>query len=153
MDISIIIAENKHLIDCKIALQKSEIGSVYFTEEDKVIRVLNEGISRGEIFVAIDEDDKCLGFIWFTLNGAFQRCPYLHIIAIKEEYRNCGVGKKLLQYFEEISSKTSSNLFLVVGEFNQRAKKLYQRLGYNDIGVIPNLYKKGINEHLMMKEI
>jgi len=39
------------LNDCKIALQKSELGRIYFPEEDKVIQVLNEGISKREIFI------------------------------------------------------------------------------------------------------
>lgn len=32
MDINIIKAENKHLLDCKITLQKSELGRIYFPE-------------------------------------------------------------------------------------------------------------------------
>ena len=54
MNINIIKAENKHLPDCKLALQKSELGRVYFAEEDKAIKALSEGISKGEIFVAIN---------------------------------------------------------------------------------------------------
>lgn len=153
MDINIIKAKNKHLIDCKIALQKSELGRVYFSEEDKAIRALNEGISKGEIFIAINKECECLGFVWFILNGSFHSFPYLHIIAVKEEFRNFGIGKKLLQYFEETTSKNSSKLFLVVADFNSRAKQLYQSIGYKEIGIIPNLYKRGVTECLMMKEI
>jgi ribosomal protein S18 acetylase RimI-like enzyme len=153
MDINIIKAENKHLFDCKIALQKSELGRVYFPEEDKAIKALNEGISKGEVFIAINKEHECLGFIWFILNGAFHCFPYLHIIAVKEEFRNLGIGKKLLQYVEETTSKNSSKLFLVVADFNPRAKQLYQNIGYKEIGTIPSLYKRGVTECLMMKEI
>ncbi len=41
MYINIIKAENKYLIDCKVALQKSELGKVYFAEEDKAIKTLS----------------------------------------------------------------------------------------------------------------
>ena len=153
MDINIIKAESRHLIDCNVALLKSEIGRVYFAEEDKAFKSLSEGVSKGEIFVAIDKDGTCLGFVWFILNGAFHSFPYLHIIAIKEEFRNLGIGKKLLKHFEEITSKNSSKLFLVVAEFNCKAKQLYQSIGYTEVGLIPNLYKKGVTECLMMKEI
>jgi ribosomal protein S18 acetylase RimI-like enzyme len=153
MDIDIIKAESKHLIDCKIALQKSELGRIYFPEEDKAIQALNEGISKGEIFIAINKECTCLGFIWFILNGAFHSFPYLHIIAVKEEFRNLGIGKKLLKYFEEVTSKTSSKLFLVVADFNPAAKQLYQSIGYKEFGNIPHLYKVGVTECLMMKEI
>lgn len=153
MDINIIKAENKHLIDCKNALQKSELGRVYFPEEDKTFQAINEGISKGEIFIAINKECTCLGFIWVIPNGVFHSFPYLHIIAVKEEFRNLGIGKRLLQYFEETSSKKSSKLFLVVADFNPRAKQLYQSIGYKEVGIIPNLYKKGVSECLMMKEM
>ena len=153
MDVNIIKAENKYLIDCKVALQKSELGRVYFAEEDKAIKALNEGSSKWEIFVAINKKSICLGFIWVILNGAFHSFPYLHIIAVKEEFRNLGIGKKLLKHFEETICKTSSKLFLVVAEFNPEAKQLYQSIGYTEVGIIPNLYKRGVTECLMMKEL
>ena len=153
MDINIIKAENKHLPDCKVALQKSELGRVYFAEEDKAIKALSEGISKGEIFIAINKEGICLGFIWVILNGAFHSFPYLHIIAVKEEFRNLGIGRKLLKHFEETICKTSSKLFLVVAEFNPKAKQLYQSIGYKEVGIIPSLYKRGVTECLMMKEL
>jgi len=153
MDINIIKAENKHLIDCKIALQKSELGRIYFPDEDKAIQALSEGISKGEIFVAINKECVCLGFVWFIFDGAFHSFPYLHIIAVKDEYRSLGIGKKLLKYVEGATSKNSTKLFLVVADFNPRAKKLYQSIGYKEVGIIPDLYKKGVTECLMMKEI
>ncbi|MBX4262078.1 GNAT family N-acetyltransferase [Clostridium estertheticum] len=152
MDIKIIKAEKKHLIDCKVTLMKSELGRVYFEEEDKAIKTLSKGISKGEIFVAIDKEGICLGFVWGILNGAFHSFPYLHIIAVKEEFRNLGIGKKLLKHFEEVTCRTYSKLFLVVADVNPRVKHLYQSIGYSEVGVIPNLYKTGATECLMMKE-
>lgn len=153
MDFKIIKAEDKHLNECKIALQKSELGKVYFPEEEKVIKTINEGISKGEIFVAVNKECECLGFIWAISKGAFHSFPYLHIIAVKEEYRSQGIGKKLLHYFEDTFSNMSTKLFLVVADFNPKAKKLYQSIGYKEVGIIPNLYKSGVSESLMMKEL
>ncbi len=153
MDINIIKAEPRHVLDCKLAVKKSELGRVYFPGDDKAIEALNEGISKGEIFVAINENNECIGFVWIILNGAFHSFPYIHVIAIKEEFRNLGIGKMLLKFCEETFAKDNSKLFLVVGEFNPRAKRWYQNIGYKEIGVIPSLYKKGVNEWLMMKEL
>ncbi|MFZ5968343.1 MAG: GNAT family N-acetyltransferase [Bacillota bacterium] len=85
-------------------------------------------------------------------NGAFHGFPYLHIIAIKEEFRNLGIGKELLDYFEKVVAQ-SSKVFLVVADFNSKAKQLYEKCGYKEVGVIPNLYKSGVTEYLMMKEL
>jgi hypothetical protein len=57
----------KYLEDCKIALLKSKLGQEYFASEKWVISTLTEGITKGEIFVAVDEGGACLGFIWFIL--------------------------------------------------------------------------------------
>jgi len=104
MQIDIVKAENKHLADCKTALTESKLGEVYFPEEEEAIDALNEGISKGEIFIARNNENECLGFIWFILNGAFHSYPYLHIVAVKKEFRNLGIGKKLIAFFEETVS-------------------------------------------------
>jgi len=142
-----------HLEDCKVALLKSRLGQVYFPSEDKALTMLAKGISKGEIFVAVDEAarEECLGFIWFILKGAFHSFPYLHIIAVKEVYRGMGIGRKLLHFFEETVFTDSSKVFLVVADFNPEARRLYERLGYRQVGAIPGLYKDGVTEYLMMK--
>ncbi len=153
MDFKVAKADEKYVNDCKMALQNSDLGRVYFSDEDKATQAIIEGISKGEILVAINNEGICLGFIWFILNGAFHSFPYLHIIAIKEEFRNLGIGRKLLDYFEQVISKGCPKVFLVVADFNPKAKHLYQSIGYKEVGIIPNLYKSGVTEHLMMKEI
>lgn len=153
MDFNVVKADKGHIDDCKKALQNSDLGRVYFSEENKAIQAITDGISKGEIVVALNNEGACLGFIWFILNGAFHSFPYLHIIAIKEEFRNLGIGKNLLEYFEKVISKGCSKVFLLVADFNPKAKHLYQRIGYKEVGVIPDLYKSGVTEYLMMKEI
>jgi ribosomal protein S18 acetylase RimI-like enzyme len=153
MDINIIKGETTHVLDCKIAVQKSELGRIYFPGDDKAIQALNEGISKGEVFVAINEKNECVGFVWIILNGAFHSFPYIHIIAVKEEFRNLGIGKILLKFCEETFAKENSKLFLVVGDFNPKAKRWYKSMGYKEVGAIPGLYKKGVDERLMMKEL
>jgi len=148
----IIRAEKEHIEDCAIALENSELGRVYFSQPNKAIQAISEGVSNQEIFVTVDNNGLCLGFMWFICNGAFHSFPYLHIIAVKEEYRNLGIGKELLNYFEKVIAQ-SSKVFLVVADFNPMAKQLYEKSGYTEVGVIPNLYKRGVTEYLTMKEL
>jgi ribosomal protein S18 acetylase RimI-like enzyme len=49
-------------------------------------------------------------------------------------------------------NEDASSNFLVVADFNPDAKRLYERLGYQQVGVLPGLYKEGVTEYLMMKE-
>lgn len=152
MEISIAPAGLNHLDDCLTALLKSKLGEEYFPTAEKGRLALTEGISRGEMFVALAADGECVGFIWFIENGAFHSFPYLHIIAVKETYRSRGIGKKLLAFFEGSAFSHCSKVFLVVADFNPEAKQLYEAWGYQQVGVIPDLYKKGVAEYLMMKE-
>ncbi len=148
----IIKAEMEHLNDCVIALQNSDLGRIYFSQENKAVEAISKGIAKQEIFVAVDNVGLCLGFIWVIRYGAFHSFPYLHIIAVKKEFRGMGIGKKLLDYFEKENAQ-SSKVFLVVADFNPSAKLLYEKIGYREVGVIPNLYKNGVVEYLMMKEL
>jgi ribosomal protein S18 acetylase RimI-like enzyme len=152
MKISITKAEKIHLQACKSALLNSKLGQEYFPSEQKAIAALTEGITKEEMFVAVDDRGECLGFIWFILGGAFHGFPYLHIIAVREEFRGLGIGRKLLSFFEEAVFPEFSKVFLVVADFNPDAKRLYENLGYRQVGALPNLYKEGVTEYLMMKE-
>lgn len=151
MEISIIKGNMNYINDCEEALVNSELGRKYFSEKGSARQALIKGIVKEEIYVAIDKNNRCKGFVWLVLDGAFHSFPYLHIIAVKEEYRNQEIGKKLLKFVEDASFKDYAKLFLVVADFNPRAKKLYESIGYVEVGNIPNLYRAGINERLMMK--
>jgi len=153
MKIAITKAHTGHLEGCKTALLNSKLGQEYFVTQEKVCSALTEGISKQEMFVAVDEKGECMGFIWFILQGAFHAFPYLHIIAVREEFRGQGIGKQLLSFFEETVFPDSSKVFLVVADFNPDAKRLYESLGYQQVGVLPGLYKEGVTEYLMMKQI
>ena len=151
MKFAITKAQKINLEDCTIALLNSKLGQEYFVSEERAKSALEEGITKGELFVAVAEGGECLGFIWFILGGAFHSYPYLHIIAVKEKYRGQGIGTKLLSFFEETVFTDNAKVFLVVADFNPDAKRLYQKLGYKQVGILPNLYKDGVTEYLMMK--
>ena len=63
----IVKGEPEHLERCKAALLKSRLGQEYFLVEEKAESPLLEGISKSEIFVAVDAGGECLGFTWFIL--------------------------------------------------------------------------------------
>ena len=104
--------------------------------------------------------EECVGFTYIIPKGAFHSFPYLHIIAVKEEYRNKGIGKALLDYSEKIAYEMADRFFLVVGDYNPDAKdynpdakRFYERNGYQQVGEIPNLYRPRVTEYLMAKDL
>lgn len=151
MEISIVKGTVKHLTECTEALVDSEIGTVYFPSEQIAQAFLQEGLTKGEVFVALDEHGDCVGYIWFALGGAFYKFPYVLNIAIKKELRRRGIGKRLLSFFENKGFEKASKLFLLVSDFNVEAKKFYQDRGYKEVGLIPDLIREGVAEYIMMK--
>lgn len=150
MELTVCVANPAHLEDCKAALLGSEIGEMYFTPE-RATSFISDGISKGEIYVALGTDSICCGYIWFTLDGTFYSFPYVRNLMVKSEFRGQGVGKVLLDYFEQVSFLKSGKVFLLVSEHNSRAKKFYERHGYQEVGFIPDLIREGLSEYLMMK--
>ena len=101
----------QHLKDCKDALCQSTLGKKYFSSPGSVENAILEGIRQGNLYVALI-GEECVGFTYIIPKGAFHSFPYLHIIAIKEEYRGFGVGKALLDYSERIASEMADKFSL-----------------------------------------
>ena len=148
MNIKIVKGTCEHIKDCEEALLKSSLGEQYFSSEKSALKTIEEALDKGNLYVAIT-DNICVGFIFYITNGAFHSYPYLHLIAVKEEYRGKGIGKQLVEFFENISGK--DKFFLAVADYNEKAKRFYESIGYCQVGEIPGLYRKGITEYIMMK--
>lgn len=151
MEIRIAKGSMDYINDCEEILLNSELGIRYFSQKGSARKTLEKGFIKEEIYIALDINHKCKGFIWFILDGIFHSFPYLHIIVVKKENRKLGIGKKLLEFFEDICFIDYTKVFLVVADFNTDAKMLYEKIGYREIGSIPSLYREGITEYLMMK--
>lgn len=151
MNITIVNAEKCHMADCVEALRNSRLGEEYFSEAGKAEKALAEALESRQLHVALAEDGTCAGFIYYAPTGVFMHFPYLHIIAVKKEYRGMGVGKQLLQYVADRAMEGSRKTFLTVDDFNPDARRLYEAVGYQEVGPIPNLYKKGRTSYLMMR--
>ena len=151
MNITIKLGTLEHLNPCVSILMDSKLGEVYFTNKN-LHRILSRGFENNEIYVALDSTNQCVGFLWSEINGTFGVYPYLHMLTVDKQHRQKGIGKQMISYFENEIAKSYGKVFLMVGDFNERAKKLYENLDYKVIGVLPSFYKAGVNEYLMMKE-
>lgn len=142
----------QHLKDCRDAISRSTLGEKYFSSPGSAENAILEGMRQRNVYVALI-GEECVGFTFIIPKGAFHCFSYLHIIAIKEEYRGMGVGKALLDFSERIASETADKLFLVAADYNPGAKRFYERNGYRQVGEIPNLYRPGITEYMMAKNL
>ena len=106
--------------------------------------------SGDELYVA-REGGQPQGFILIRPLG-FAGSPYIVSIAVAENARGKGIGAQLLA-FAERHAAGSRFIFLCVSSFNLRAQALYRRLGYEQVGEIPNYIVEGHSELLLGKRL
>jgi len=151
MKIKILRAKKEHAQDCIGCVKHSELWDAYYKSnplvEDSIIKVIN----KRQIYVALNKNDNCIGFMGIINNGCFGRFSYLAILAIKKRYRSKGIGKQLIQKFEDTGFQKADRVFILVSDFNKKAQTFYKRLGYKKVGNIPDLFKKGISENILVK--
>jgi ribosomal protein S18 acetylase RimI-like enzyme len=140
--------ENSLLNECASLMASSEPW-IILQRDWNACRQSLEGDFR-EVYVAL-ENEKLIGLLVLQMKGTFS--GYLQSICVSPEFRNRGVGKKLLRFAEEHVFKTSPNFFLCVSDFNSGAVKLYEQSGFEKIGVLKNFVQKGFDEILMRKTI
>ena len=103
------------------------------------------------VFIAHDGINPCGAMVIHPRGLASS--PYLKSIVVDERYRSMGIGQALLEYAEEYYSKTARHFFMCVSSFNPRARALYERLGYSQVGEFPDYILKGQSEILLHKRL
>ena len=79
--------------------------------------------------------------------------PYIKSIAVYPEFRSQGIGTKLLTFAEDLFRNNSKHIFICVSSFNHRARKLYEKCGYQAAGEFKNYIIEGASEILMHKRL
>jgi len=115
-------------------------------DEETCLRMLQD-VGR-ERYVAL-ADGAVVGFLVLNVRGAF--VGYLQTICIDERLRGRGIGTALIRFAEDRIFREWPNVFLCVSSFNPGARRLYERLGYREIGPLPDYVVEGHDEILMRK--
>jgi len=132
--------------------------AVMMSQSDPWI-TLNRGLEacqeamRGEykeVYICREGEQLC-GFIVLQMAGVFK--GYIQSICVSPEMRDSGLGSALIQFAEERIFSISPNVFMLVSAFNEKAFRLYARLGYEKIGTLKNFVIDGYDEILLRKTI
>lgn len=92
-----------------------------------------------EMYVLERGKEEVIGFVVMRWTG--DQAEILNI-AITPEYQGQGLGRCLLSHVIDIvRNKRVLSLFLEVRFSNKKAQKLYNALGFNEIGVRPAYYE------------
>jgi [ribosomal protein S18]-alanine N-acetyltransferase len=103
------------------------------------------------LFIARLEGRPC-GFILLHPHGV-AGSPYIRSIAVAAGYRDRGIGRLLVEYAENLFRGKARFIFLCVSSFNEKARALYERLGYTAAGELVDYVIDGSSEVLMSKRL
>ncbi len=103
-----------------------------------------------EVYLAI-ANGEIAGFIILNMQGAF--IGYIQTVCVAPAWRSKGIGTRLLTFAEERILRETPNVFMCVSSFNQKAQRLYHRLGYEVVGELKDYIIAGHSEILLRKTI
>lgn len=104
-----------------------------------------------QVYVARTNSDRS-GFLILDPRG-LAGAPYLKSVGIAPEFRGRGLGTRLLGFAEDIFRPRARHLFLCVSSFNDAARRLYERHGYQVVGSVQDLAIEGASETIMVKRL
>lgn len=111
----------------------------------------SELMGEHKIYLIAKQNQEIVGFA-----GAMLNFPDLEImnVVVKKTQRRKGIGKLLLEKLIEMAQKHHfENIFLEVNETNQMAKGLYEKVGFEYIGLRKNYYGENQHARIMVKKI
>ena len=101
-----------------------------------------------EVYVAV-LGGEVVGFTILRMEGVF--VGYIQTVGVMPGWRNRGIGTRLIDFAERRIFERFPNVFLCVSSFNKEARRLYERLGYDEVGELRDFIVPGHSEILMRK--
>lgn len=143
MSILIRMARDSDLAD--LALIEKEC----FSEPWSIDSFMSEFASENSVFIAAeDESGVICGFV--TASFVLDEIN-INNVAVRTEYRKCGIGTALLEKLDEYAAEINAGFInLEVRESNIPAVDLYKKLGYVQVGLRKNFYCKPDENAILM---
>ena len=137
------------------AMRLADLDEVMVIERRSFSAPWEESTFRGLMrrpsaaLLVAETDDELTGYsvMWFAADEG-----ELGDIAVVPERRGEGIGRRLLR--ESISvaaSRGTRSLYLEVRESNDVARRLYEKVGFNVVGVRKQYYAEPVEDAIVMK--
>ena len=104
--------------------------------------------SEQNIYLKAETDGQIVGYcgIWTSFESA-DLCN----IAVKKEFRKAGLGQKLLEAGIQEAAKGVERILLEVRQSNKAAIRLYEKNGFQTIGLRKSYYTKPVEDAILME--
>lgn len=110
----------------------------------------SELMGKNKNYIVARKADEIVGFA-----GSMMNFPDMEImtIVVKKTQRGNGIGTLLLDKLIEIAKKNDvEKIFLEVKQTNEIARKLYEKAGFQEVGIRKNYYGEHNDAIIMLKK-
>ena len=146
-DLRIETAERLSLADCRRLVLASEPWITLGYGEAEAESIVRS--SATDNLIVARAGDRVVGFA-LSASGVLLG-EYLRLLAVEPDRRTAGIGRQLMEELERRAFARWPNVYLCVSDFNTGARAFYRRIGYEEVGALPDLLTPGSAEILMRK--
>ena len=90
-------------------------------------------LERGEIII-IRDNEQPIG--WLRFGYFWDEIPFMNMLALEEAYRGRGLGRQLVEFWENKMQQRGYKTVLTSTLANEQAQHFYRKLGYRDCGAL-----------------
>ena len=112
----------------------NEVDFQFILDNDRHIskELIKNKLKEKEILMARDLESKIIG--WLRYSYFWDNTPFMNMLYINENYRNKGIGKELVMFWETEMKGRGYELIMTSTLSNEAAQHFYRKLGYKDSG-------------------
>ena len=131
-------------------LQIAELEKICFSDPWSETSIASELNNKLSLWMVAVDDEKVVGYVGSqTVLGETDMMN----IAVHPDYRRQGVGEALVTaLISQLRQRGNHSLMLEVRVSNEPARKLYEKLGFHQVGLRKNYYRNPKEDALILRK-
>ncbi len=148
-------AELSEIESYKRIFENSPLYNHYFKKGDLLEKVLTDAIKAGEGYAAVNRNGEAVGYMSMKASDpTVDGLPCLTLLGVKDTQRGRGIGQMLIAFYVGVMSGLGfGECALIVNDWNPRARKLYDSLGFKLRRSFEDVVVGGWMNHILVKKL
>lgn len=142
------LEEYKHIFD------NSALYTHYFKKKPELLEQwLTEYMPNA--YIAVDRNGNSVGWISISASDAhIDGLPNITLLGVKDSARGRGIGQMLISFYVDVMTQLGcEECAVVVNDWNPRARKLYDSLGFKLRKSYEDPFIGGFANHVLVKKL
>ena len=142
------LEEYKHIFD------NSALYTHYFKKKPELLEQwLTEYMPNA--YIAVDRNGNSVGWISISASDAhIDGLPNITLLGVKDSARGRGIGQMLISFYVDVMTQRGcEECAVVVNDWNPRARKLYDSLGFKLRKSYEDPFIGGFVNHVLVKKL